>query len=380
MSDFKNVWNNYGNQYLMSTPSKEFEKLDNGVYIVGFSMKHGFYLNKTAEQFNFNYKIYGLETNLIERTLKTYEYNNSNLGVLLNGVKGTGKTVTSKIIANRLNQPIIVINSDIDGVTSFLNKIPQDVTIFIDEYEKIYGESSKMLTIMDGALTSKYRRLFLLTTNNLHVDDNLIERPSRIRYLKTFGFLTPDVILEIIDDLLIHKDLKDACFNFISTLKTITVDIVKAILNEVNIHNENPEVFADVFNVKKVTGKYNIKVKNDDGKFSTFVNDVETSQRPLFNHRTHVGRYLYINGVKFGRIKHVLNWTTIELEPERTSDNLAIGFDEPIVLSFEDANMINNVFAYNGYEKVEESEDKSFLYQEILKKIKHYKEFEIANE
>lgn len=58
---------------------------------------------------------------------------------------------------------------------------------------------------MDGVFNSPYRRVFLLTTNNLYVNENLIGRPSRIRYKKTFGNLQPEVVQEYLDDNLKNK-------------------------------------------------------------------------------------------------------------------------------------------------------------------------------
>lgn len=47
----------------------------------------------------------------------------------------------------------------------------------------------------------------LLTTNNLYVNENLIGRPSRIRYKKTFGNLQPEVVQEYLDDNLKEQEV-----------------------------------------------------------------------------------------------------------------------------------------------------------------------------
>lgn len=376
MADIKKVWNKYGNKYMLSNPSEEFEQLDNAIYIVEYDDSMGFYLTKKSDFFEFDYKLYGLETSLVTRILKTYEATDGNLGVLLNGVKGTGKTVTSKIIANKLKQPIIVVTNKIDGIGVFLNSIPQNVTILIDEYEKIFGESSVLLTIMDGALTSQYRRVFLLTTNKLYVDENLIERPSRIRYLKKFEFLSHEIVTEIVDDILEHKQFRSDCINFISNLETITVDIVKAVLNEVNIHAESPSMFSDVFNVKKLKGRYNINIKNDDGTTSDFAVDVKSSPRPMFNEQN-IGDSLRLNNQYFGFISKVLNWTTIELEP-RMIDGKPLAFNEPIILNFEDADIVNNSFQYDGFinNVTPLRSNKTMFFDKIMKKLVDYDKFD----
>jgi hypothetical protein len=136
------------------------------------------------------------------------------------------------------------------GLPQFIANIQQEVIIFIDEFEKVYQEySSEVLTIMDGVYKTGYKRLFLLTTNNLYINQNMLQRPGRIRYVKTYGDLELPVVKEIIDDLLLYPEFRADCLEAISTLEIITIDLVKAIINEVNIHVESPTKFMDVFNV-----------------------------------------------------------------------------------------------------------------------------------
>jgi hypothetical protein len=350
MSDLKKVWNDEGNRLYLSFPSKEFDKLDNGaIYTVNVDEFGRFYLTKKSEGYKFDYKLYGLESKFINRVLKTYSKTHGNLGILLNGIKGTGKTVSSKLIASEINQPIILIDRKLDGVHTFLNTITQDITIFIDEYEKVYGDSAQMLTIMDGALNSTFRRMFLMTTNDLYVDRNLIERPSRVRYLKMFGNLKPEVVEEVIDDILEYPEMKKECISFISSLETITIDIVKAVINEVNIHEEAPSAFEDVFNVKKIKGNYNVKLV-EDGKLSELAKNVRIYPRPTYNDGT-IGYRFEIDGQTIGHVSRIVNWTTIEVSPYVDDKGKKVGFDEPIIIKIEDADAVNYSYTYGSYDE-----------------------------
>lgn len=350
MSDVKKVWNDEGNRLYLSFPSKEFDHLDNGaIYTVNVDEFGRFYLTKKSEGYKFDYKLYGLESKFINRVLKTYSKTQGNLGILLNGIKGTGKTVSSKLIASEINQPIILIDRKLDGVHTFLNTITQDITIFIDEYEKVYGDSAQMLTIMDGALNSTFRRMFLMTTNDLYVDRNLIERPSRVRYLKMFGNLKPEVVEEVIDDILEYPEMKKECISFISSLETITIDIVKAVINEVNIHEEAPSAFEDVFNVKKIKGNYNVKLV-EDGKLSELAKNVRIYPRPTYNDGT-IGYRFEIDGQTIGHVSRIVNWTTIEVSPYVDDKGKKVGFDEPIIIKIEDADAVNYSYTYGSYDE-----------------------------
>lgn len=349
MAEVKKVWNADGNALYLGYPSEEFEKLENVIYKVALDMFERPYLAKVADNFTFDYKLYGLESDLIKRVLKTYNAtDHGNLGILLNGLKGTGKTVTSKQIANQLNQPIIIVGENKPQFPPFLNSIPQNITIFIDEYEKTFGNASNMLTIMDGASNSDYRRVFLLTTNELRVESNMIQRPGRVRYLKTFDHLKPAIIKEIIDDILIHKQFTNDCVQFISSLETITVDIVKAVLNEVNIHEESPTAFEGIFNVKKLKGKYNVSIREEDGTLTEIASNIAVHPRPMFNEGT-VGYSLEVDNVSVGEIVRVINYNTIEVEPYELEDGQPVGFKENIMVKIEDADLVNYAYAYDGF-------------------------------
>lgn len=256
-----NEWITSGNTYILQTQCERYSQLPNAVYSVVVHPKTGqLVLTKTQDNFAFGYKIYGMDSKFINHTMKTYENTNDNLGVLLSGVKGSGKTVTAKLIANRLKLPVLVIPANYkEALPNFINEIKQDIIVFIDEYEKIYYQDpGALLTVMDGVLNNGFRRVFLLTTNDLAINVNMIQRPGRIRYLKKYEDLGLDIITEIVDDMLVHPELRDTTIEFISTLDIITVDIVISIIEEVNIHKEDPKEFEGFFNIAKGTSRFNV--------------------------------------------------------------------------------------------------------------------------
>ena len=44
-----------------------------------------------------------------------------------------------------------------------------------------------------------------------------------------------------------------------------------------------------------------------------------------------------------------MNWTTIEVSPFKGQKGKNLGFDEPIILSVSDANIVNYSFAYDTF-------------------------------
>lgn len=312
------VWERYGNNFHLNRDTPRDEKLDVGVYYLKKSMT-GFYLEKQFDEYTFPYKIYGQEKKLLDRILRTYKNTNGNLGAIFNGLRGTGKTVSAKQLCNMFKLPVILVNENLEGCHVYVNGIPQDIVVFIDEYEKIFEKESEMLTIMDGSINSVYRRTFLLTTNTLYVNDNLIQRPGRIRYVKTFKDLTPEITEELIDDILIHKEFKEPLIRFIANLEMITIDIVKAIIQEVNIHAEAPDEFADIFNVRRLTGKFNVFLvdKNKDDKdeepIIRAIGSNFKSYDPLdYSYSNNEGFSLSMNGLGNFHITKSLDYNTVE--------------------------------------------------------------------
>jgi hypothetical protein len=322
------IWTEQGEIYRLRDKTKQLPKLDKAVYTLDADI-FGFYLERLEDSFKFDHKLYGLEVSLIDRVLKTYKATKGNLGILLNGVKGTGKTVTAKIICNKLDMPVVIVPKAIGNCNFFLNGIPQDIIIFIDEYEKVFSKdkenSADMLTIMDGAMNSEHRRTFILTTNQLHINENLIQRPGRIRYLKTFSDLQPEVIEEIVDDRLKHKEFRDDVVKFISNLEIITVDIVNSIIDEVNIHKESTATFKDVFNVRKISGKYNILLVNEkDGSTTELKKGVQIYPRKLDDKEDELLNYYFeAGGERMGRIVEVIGRNVLRIQPEVDMEKVA---------------------------------------------------------
>ena len=239
----QNIWIQDGNTFMKgsATTKAHPEGLPKGIYEVKESMT-GYYLNRLGDSFIFNYKLYGINNEFIEHFIKTYNNTTGNLGILFNGIKGTGKTVTAEELCNRLELPVIIVKSckGEDDMLEFLaTQINFDCIFFFDEYEKEFKESSSVLSFMDGVHNSQYRKVFLLTTNELEINSNLLGRPSRIRYVRSFGNLPEETTLELLNDILIDKGAIEPVLDLIRQMQIVTVDLVKALAQEVNIHGVN---------------------------------------------------------------------------------------------------------------------------------------------
>lgn len=246
--------------------------LDDGIYQTHQNPVTGeIFLEKIADKFNFGFKLYGIDEALVNHVLNTYnkQETKKNIGVLLNGAKGTGKTVTAKYLCNKLGLPVIICDTPYGGLSKFLASINHDCVFFFDEFEKNFriecGDDENcagedLLSIMDGVYNSDNCHVFMMTTNELKVNDNLLCRPSRIRYLKSFGDVIDRKILEeYIDDTLVKKEYREEILDFVDRLTIATIDIVKSIVEEVNLHDVHVDEFKQFFNVKEAVYTYHIR-------------------------------------------------------------------------------------------------------------------------
>ena len=251
--------------------------LDDGIYQIHQNPMTGeIFLERIADNFYFGFKLYGIDETFVTHVLDTYKKQASkhNLGILLNGAKGTGKTVTAKMLCNKLGLPVIIVDRPLNGLANFLAGINHDCVFLFDEFEKNFrltdedgedraGES--LLSIMDGVYNGNNCHIFIMTTNELRVNDNLLSRPSRIRYLKSFGDVIDRKILEeYVDDNLQNPEYKEELMDFFDTLTIGTIDILQSLVDEVNLHDCSVAEFKDFFNVKEAHYHYSCKYWNVD--------------------------------------------------------------------------------------------------------------------
>ena len=256
-----------GSATLLSTPG-------NGVFRIYVDARTGrIGLEKIAESFIVNFKVYGTEGKAINDHIihtwnsDVFQKSGKNLGVIFNGLKGTGKTIAAKQLCNRLGLPTIVVSKPVDGLLEFIQALNFEAAVLIDEAEKTFDEESEILLKMIDGVYNHRRKLYILTTNELTLDDNLIGRPGRIRYVKQFGNLELDVINEVIADTLEDKSLSDGLIKLVNSLEISTIDILKSLIEECNITGRIPD--PNLFNVHLSKLKLRLLRFNDldEGRF-----------------------------------------------------------------------------------------------------------------
>ena len=170
-------------------------------------------------------------------------------GVMLDGIKGTGKTVIAKVIAQRSKLPIIVVNADYPSncLNDFFTKFKTEVAIIFDEVDKNWY-TEDLLTWLDGVQATA-KKLALFTCNDIcKTNEFLQDRCSRIRYSRHFEANDNARFLKnIIKDKGI-KDIEETYKFVIDNFKLLSIDNINSFLDEKVMFPEftNEELLFDM--------------------------------------------------------------------------------------------------------------------------------------
>ena len=242
----------------ISTDNSILDEFPMGVYVIRFIPMQGYQFEPKGD-FTFPEKIYGDSQQKVDRVLSYYGANNSNLGVMLLGLKGTGKSLTAKMIAQQSGLPVIVIDQNYandPNFFSFISNISRRVVFFFDEFEKVFDKDhegqDKLLSWLDGTYSSE--NLFVLTGNDKYrINQYFKDRPGRIRYYYEYEGLDEEIVEEIVDDLLENEAHKADIMMIFDTINNndLTYDKVISFIKEVNFFDGqmSPKQLFEGFNI-----------------------------------------------------------------------------------------------------------------------------------
>lgn len=212
-------------------------------------------------------KIYGQHLDKVKKVLNSMDKMNRNLGVILSGDKGIGKSLFSKCLglkARKKGIPVILVNEYHEGIANFLEEIEQTVMILFDEYDKTFDEKkhncqAEMLSLFDGVSAGK--KLFVITCNEIQsLSQYLINRPGRFHYHFRFLYPTADEIRDYMEDKL-DKQYYDEIENVIafSVRMNLNYDCLRSIAFELNNGLKFQQAINNL-NIIRISQYKNIKI------------------------------------------------------------------------------------------------------------------------
>lgn len=270
-------------------------KLPTGTYDVLFSEMSGYSLVKRTD-FETTNKVYGPHKKLVNQMLTRYEQFNSNFGVILGGRKGTGKTMTARLLSEAFKAkdiPTIIISKATPGLPDFIQSIEQEAFILFDEFEKVFPKGnhdtkdlqSQFLPVFDGLSNTKH--FYMITINDYNkLNDYFLGRTGRFYYNITFDAIGKDEITEILNDKLdesLKLDINRLAF--ILSIIDVNYDQLMSIIKELNLGSSIDYIFKYLnLDLSKTLGNltYDIKIFFENGDIAEEQNLFVDIMNPYF--------------------------------------------------------------------------------------------------
>ena len=221
------------------------DQLTNELYLIegdDFIFPNNYYL--TTDDTNFEHRVLTAFKNTEKKTT----------GVLLSGLKGSGKTLFAKHLAKASNLPILVVdkNTSSSYIEAFCSKFKTDVCIIFDEIDK-YWITKNLLGLFDG-ITNTINKLVICTCNDENeISKYFIDRCSRIRYSKIYKGLTKDIAFNLIKSRIDDETrITEAVDYIFKNVNIISFDNVNTIAEEMQLFKDDSiETIVKMLNLKR---------------------------------------------------------------------------------------------------------------------------------
>ena len=211
---------------LTKIPNDElYSALPQGIYTVTVQKNMNGFEYYFTPQKDFHIPDYVIgDTAFIERVRNVYTQSGKQLGILLHGLSGMGKSMLAKQLCmemvTKCHMPVIIFDfNSAEHIADILKQVNQPSVIFLDEFEKMFDKVEKqnyLLTLLDGVANHKH--LFLFTCNDANkINPYMLHRPSRIRYHFRFDRVPKEIAHEIIE-----RDYIPVDNNNVAVLKLLT--------------------------------------------------------------------------------------------------------------------------------------------------------------
>lgn len=255
-----------------------YNELPARAYIVRFEKMTGFYLDEYPDIQAKEEKIYGEHIKKVHKVLYSYKKSDRNLGIILSGNKGIGKSMFARLLSEKAVKdgiPIIVVDQYIPGIASYIEAIDQNVLVLFDEFDKTFGDvkpaegevdpQAALLGLFDGVAQGK--KLFVITCNDIRkLNDFIVNRPGRFHYHFRFDYPSVEEIRTYLCDKLetaYHSEIEPVIA--FSRKVDLNYDCLRAIAFEINNGESFKNAVGDLNILNLSQERYNLTIHFKNG-------------------------------------------------------------------------------------------------------------------
>lgn len=266
--------------FFSSNVGEDINKLPVGVYTINVDAMGNIFLD---EQNKMVYQdLYGESNDIMDIVLHYKNGSNKNFGCLFEGISGMGKTQTIKNLCVKMNLPVISITSPQhkDLILKVVEQINSDCIIFIDEFEKVYGEDEQacnsLLALFDGLNTKNRIISFVAFNDRGSLSNYFFNRPGRFIFNFKFSPLDDKKALEFIKSKVsISASVEKSLKYFLFRVENISYDILDKIIHVINIYGEKfPKAIVNM-NLEKSRISYVMNIDHGEHSWASICSDPE---------------------------------------------------------------------------------------------------------
>lgn len=268
------------------------------------------FLSRSDNLNSHDIKVYGEESKNIDRIFNTYEGFSKNLGVILSGPSGMGKSLFIKMLAEHaqsLGMPVIIVDNQYEGIVDILDSIDEDALVIFDEFEKVFSvhngeydthenEQDSLLSLFDGQ--SEHKKLYVLAVNDINgINEFMLNRPGRFHYHIRFTYPDANAISAYLHDNLddTHNDGIEDILNLSSKIN-LSYDCLQALVFELNMGNTVDDAlqYLNIINTDEDL-PYNISFTLSNGnkyEVRSSLNIISDDNATIFFNRMYAGDHL----------------------------------------------------------------------------------------
>ena len=253
---------------------RTYAQLPAGTYAIGYDQREGCFLVKHAN-ISVNEKYYGVQCQKVDKVLASFGSFNRNLGVILSGDKGIGKSMFAKLLCMRAVKaeiPVILVDACVPGLARFIESIDQQCLVLFDEFDKTFNnardddDQATLLSLFDG--TAGGKKLFVVTCNELYrLNSYIVNRPGRFHYHFRFDYPEANDIREYLKDKL-QPEYYGEIENVVAFSQKISLnyDCLRSIAFELNCGNAFSEAIKDLNILNIETEEYDLTLQLSNGQ------------------------------------------------------------------------------------------------------------------